>query len=461
MTRRPSRLLLPAFSAVALVPASTLSALAAQPAGSPSEAPARVLTLAEAERVALDHQPQLRVARAQTESAEAQAEQTGAPLLPQVTATAQYQRTTGNFVPRPGYLPTTGPIQGSGASVGSTISLNPAFDVWNFGINATQLIYDFGQTYGRYRASAATADSLRATERSTRLQVIAGVRRSYFAARAMKDLVKVAQETLSDQDKHLVQVQGYVTVGTQPEVALAQQKAAVASSRVALITAQNNYETSKAQLNQAAGIAGGTEYDVSDEELGPIEDEDQPLEALASKAIAARPELQALQKQRAAAQETLTSVRGGYGPTLAATGTATEAGIALDGLVPNWNVGLLLTWPVFQGGVTKATIHVAQAGVRTVDAQTALEELQVRLDVDTARLAVRAAKATIGAADDALTSAREQLTLAEQRYANAVGNIIELYDAQVAYTSAAAQVVQARYGLSAARAQLLAALGRT
>ena len=78
-----------------------------------------------------------------------------------------------------------------------------------------------------------------------------------------------------------------------------------------------------------------------------------------------------------------------------------------------------------------------------------------------ARLAVRAARATIGAAQDAATSARDQLRLAEQRFATGVGSIIELTDAQVVYTSAAAQLVQARYGLSAARAQLLAALGRT
>jgi outer membrane protein len=461
MIRRSSYLLMSAVPivgvfGVVLVPTSAAAESAA-------EAPARMLTLAEAERAAVEHQPQLLVARAQAASATAQAEQTGAPLLPQVTATAQYQRSTGNFAPRPGAFPSSPMmgINGAGTTPSNTVSLNPSWDYWNFGLNATQLIYDFGQTYDKYRAFSATADSARATERSTRLQVVANVRRAYFGARAMKDLVKVAQETLSDQDKHLVQVQAYVSVGTQPEVALAQQKAAVASARVALITTQNNYETSKAQLNQAAGITGGTEYDVGDEEIGPIEDEDQPLEVLASRAIAARPELLALQKQRVAAQETLSSARGAYGPTLSATANATESGIALDGLVPNWNVGLLMAWPIFQGGVTKATVHLAQAGVQTADAQAALEELQVRLDVDTARLAVRAAKATIGAADDGLTSAREQLKLAEQRYAQAVGNIIELYDAQVAYTSAAAQVVQARYGLAAARAQLLAALGRT
>ncbi|MGH7435021.1 MAG: TolC family protein, partial [Polyangiaceae bacterium] len=415
-----------------------------------------ILTLAEAERVAAEHQPQMLVARAQTDSARAQAEQSGAPLLPQVTATAQYQRSTGNFALRPGAVP-----QVAGATiVQPNWTLNPQYDVWNFGLNATQLIYDFGQTSDKYRAALASVEASRFTEGSTRVQVVSSVRRAYFTARAMKDLVNVARETVDDQQKHLDQVQGYVSVGTQPLIALAQQKSALATARVQLITSQNNYETAKAQLNQAAGIATGTEYDVADDDLGPVDDEDQPLEVLVSKAIAARPELAALERQRAAAQDTLSSARCGYGPTLQGTANATEAGIALDTLVPNWNVGLLLTWPIFQGGLTKGAIHVAEASVETADAQRSLEELQVRLDVDSARLAVRAAKATIGAADEALTNAREQLRLAEQRYATAVGSIIELYDAQVAYTTAAAQVVQARYGLAAARAQLLAALGR-
>jgi outer membrane protein len=273
--------------------------------------------------------------------------------------------------------------------------------------------------------------------------------------------VDVARQTLDDQNKHLMQVQGFVQVGTQPEVALAQQKAAVANARVQLITAQNTYETAKAQLNQAAGIMGGTDYDVGNEELPAVEDEDQPLDTLAAKALAARPEIVTFVREREAQEATLSSARGGYGPTLTANASATEQGTALDGLVPNWAAGLALTWPLFQGGLTQGQVRQAEASLESIDAQKQLEELQVRLDVDTARLAVRAAKATIGAADDALASAREQLHLAEQRYATGVGGIIELYDAQVAFTSAAVQSVQARYGLASARAQLLAALGRS
>ena len=58
---------------------------------------------------------------------------------------------------------------------------------------------------------------------------------------------------------------------------------------------------------------------------------------------------------------------------------------------------------------------------------------------------MQAAKATITAAEEALVNARDQLSLAEGRYKQGLGSVIELGDAQVAYTTAAAQAVQARF----------------
>ncbi len=175
---------------------------------------------------------------------------------------------------------------------------------------------------------------------------------------------------------------------------------------------QNNYETSKAQLNQAAGIVGGTDYDVGDEEVVAPEDEDQPLDALVGKAIAARPEIAALREAARVAgghaelrQGRLRAhaLRGGRGDRHR---REPHGRPGAGGLVPNWNAGLLLNWPVFQGGLTKAQVHQAQAGLDSIDAQRAVEVLQVRLEVDTARLAVRAAKATIGAVGKTRSTAR-------------------------------------------------------
>jgi len=85
---------------------------------------------------------------------------------------------------------------------------------------------------------------------------------------------------------------------------------------------------------------------------------------------------------------------------------------------------------------------------------------QIRLELEQARLGIRAAQALGAASEDALINARDRLRLAEGRYQAGVGNIIELGDAQLAQTAAAAQRVQADYQLFTARAQLLKALGR-
>ncbi|MGH7281614.1 MAG: TolC family protein [Polyangiaceae bacterium] len=422
----------------------------------PSSAPldaSRTITLAQVERAALAQQPQVVSARALTAAAEARAREVRAPLLPQVVGTAEYLRETGNFAPRPGAIP-------NNATSGGGSSLTTSYDFWQFGVTANQLIYDFGQTWGKWRAAEATADAQSASENALKLQTLFNVRRAYFNARAEKALVVVAKETLDNEKKHLVQIQGFVTVGTHPEIDLVQARTVLANAQVAYINAQNNYDVAKAQLNQAAGLFDTTEYDVGDEEAPPVPDEDQSLDILVSRAIAARPELAQIEKQRVAQQKTLSALKGGYGPALSATAGATENGVALDGLVPNWDVGLILSWPIFQGGLTRAQVDEAAANLDSVDAQKAVVLLQVRLDVEQARLAVRAAKASLGATEDAVTNGKEQLRLAESRYTTGVGSIIELSDAQVAYASAEAQAVQARYGLATARVQLLAALGR-
>jgi outer membrane protein len=455
-TAPPSSSVPPVTAATSPAP----SASATQGARAPDKAPELpVLTLAAAEHAALEAQPQLRVARAQTAVAQATADQLRSPLLPQVAGVASYSHQWGSFRTSAG---TAGNATvTTSTNTGGGQSLANSFDLYSFGVSASQLIYDFGQTGERYSAAKSSVEATRYEEAVTRLNIVSTVRQAYFSARANKDLVDVASETLDNQQKHLVQVQAFVQVGTQPEIALAQQKAAVANALVQLIAARNNYDTAKAQLNQAAGLMGGTSYDVLDEEEPPIDDEDQPLETLVEKAFASRPELANLWKQEDAQHATIRSAKGGYGPSIAASGGASEAGTSLDTLSPNVNVGVSLTWELFQGGLTAATVRQAEANLTSIKAQQDLELLQVQLGVNSAQLAVRAAKSTIGAANDALASAAEQLRLAEQRYATGVGNIIELDDAQVTYTGAAAQVVTAKYNLASARAQLLAALGRT
>jgi outer membrane protein len=427
----------------------------AAPAAPAQPPPARTLTLQQATETALHEQPQLRVSRAQVDAANARADEARAPLLPQITGTATYRFGTNNQVPGGTAIATTP----AGGPTTTTTTIGTS-SFWNFGLSANQLIYDFGQTTGRWRSAQANAAAQQYAERSTRLQTVLNVRTAYFQARSQKSLITVAHETLANFDRHLTQIQGFVELGTRPQIDLAQAKTDVANAKVQVIAAENNYASAKAQLNQAIGVAQSTDYDVIDDSLPPVAEEDQPTDTLVQAAALSRPELAQLGKQIEAQEQLVRSAKGNYAPTLGASTSVTEAGRELDNLRWNWSAQATLTWPLFQGGLTVAQVREAEANLVVARAQRDASMQQIRLDVEQARLAVRAAKASLDAVEEALTNAKERLRLAEGRYQTGAGSVIELGDAQIAMANAAAQRVTADYNLAAARAQLLKALGR-
>ncbi|MES1171711.1 MAG: TolC family protein [Bacteroidota bacterium] len=421
-------------------------------AGDPATATA-TLTLERAIDTALRNQPAVQQARASTEAAEGRVDQATSGLLPQIAINATYQRTTGNFSPRPG-------------ATSSAVQMAPpwstsTYNFFNAGVTASQLIYDFGQTPARRRAAIAGKDAVQAAERTAAFNVRLAVLQAFFRARAQKALIGVARAGVDNQQRHVDQIKGFTAAGLRPEIDLARVKTDLANARVVLINTQNAYDLAKAQLDQSMGVSAPAPYDVADNDLPAVDGEDAAAARLVEDALARRPELTALERQRLAQTQVASSLKGAYGPSLAATAAATETGTSLDRLVPNWLLGATLSWPIFQGGLTRGQVREANANVRVLDAQLDAFRLQVRLEIEQALLAVRAAKASIDAVAEAETSAREQLRLAEGRYRTGLGNAIELSDAQQALFGAEAQTVQAAFNLASARAQLLTALGKT
>jgi outer membrane protein len=403
-----------------------------------------VLTLDEALRQARANHPQLQAARAQTEVSSARVEEAKAPLLPQVSGSVAYQYGTFNA-----------PLAGAAA-----LSSGDTRGYYSASLGANQLLYDFGATSKKWNAAGATLKSQEENQRNFAVQVAFSLRQAYYTAAAARALVKVATETLTNQEAHLRQIQGFVEAGTRPDIDLAQARTDRANAKVQLINAQVAYDTGKALLNQAMGSERGTDYDV-DPQAGPaVPGEDAATDDLLAPALQARPDLASLARQIDAQELVIKSIQGNYAPALGASLGLTDRGYALDNLVWNWTAGLSLNWQIFGGGITKQQVRESRAAKVALRAQYDLQRQQVRADVEQARLGVRAAKAAIEATHEAAVNARIRLTLAEGRYQAGVGSVIELGDSQVALTAAAAQEVQAAYSLATARARLLQALGQ-
>ena len=431
-----------AFSAVNLLAVCAFCSKA-------SAAPARqTLTLDAAIDLALKSHPSEAQARATVDVASARVEENRSQYLPQVVGTGLYQRMTANPAHRPN-TPTLG-----------TQSWTQTYDYFTFGGTASQLIYDFGQTSGRWSSAQASESAATQSEHAVQVQIISNVRKAYFQARAQRDLIDVAAEAVANQKMHVDQIQKLFAQGMRPEIDQVTAETGLANAQVQLIIAQNAYDLACAAFSQAIGQSSATRYEPGSDDMPPVVDEDAPIDRLLESALHDRPELASFAKQREAQEKLVSAARGGYGPNLQAQASIAGTGVALDNLAPNWWVGALLTWPIFQGGLTHGQVAEAQANLRAINAQEDAFRLQVRIDVEQAALAVRAARATLNAALFVLENAKKQLQLAEGRYAAGMGSVIELSDAQVTRTMAAAQEVGARFSLASSRAALWGALGR-
>jgi outer membrane protein len=444
-------------SAAALLMALLCAAPAAARAGEadayqtlPSE-----LSLETALRIGRTLQPQRREARAQTDAAHARIDEAVSNLLPQVNVNLGYTRATSNYAPPPGGTSLTGTKPMTTAT--------PSFDSFNYwrnSLTATQLIYDFGQTWQTQKAARASAEQLEDTEHFTQLTTDLAIRTAFYTARATRDAVGVAKETLANQNKHVEQIQAFTEVGTRPEVDLLQARTDQANAEVTLINAQNDYATARAMLNQAMGVEAPATYEVTGEASPPLSGEGAPLETLVDEALRARPDVAAKIAALRAQDLKNKATAGQYGPTLSASTGLTYNGNELGNLVWNWSGGFSLSWALFQGGNVRASVREGNALSAAARAEVDIARQQARVEVDQARLTIIAGKAAISAAERSLANAKARLDLAEVRYRTGVGNGIELSDAQLAATNAGFQRLQALLKLDTARAQLQKALGR-
>jgi outer membrane protein len=429
------------MNATALLLALDVGQAVAQPAPT-------VLTLDDAVRAARENAPSLRAARASAHAAGARAYQSLAPLLPQLSGSGTWQRSTSNG-------PTLfGPTPPESLDMSGQLSLSAT---------ATQTVVDL-PAFARYGASRASARAEEGSSLAAELDAVLAARTAYFQARAAREQVGVARASLENQQAHFRQIEAFVQQGIRPPIDLAQARTDRANAKSQLVSAENGYATARVRLNQAMGIPGSIDYDVGAEPFPAVEGEERPLDAQLAEALAARPDVVAVEQRLLAAERSLSAAQGGWFPRLGVQAGASDVGPdGRDGgrnLTWNAYLGATLSWAPFQGGLTRAQVTEARALVEAQRAQGDMLVQQIRADVDSARLDVQAAQAVLEANREAVEAARDRLRLAEARYANGAGSSLELSDAQLARTNAEYQLVTAEYQLAQARARLLRALGR-
>jgi outer membrane protein TolC len=187
------------------------------------------------------------------------------------------------------------------------------------------------------------------------------------------------------------------------------------------------------------------------------------LSAAIESARVNRPELQQLYKLEKAANESVSSARGTYWPSLAASAGYEVLKSAADNDINHtrdgWTAGVQGSWAIFDGRATAG--RVAQA--RSVLAQTKLTSAEQQLAID---VEVRRAHSTLQEAVELVTAskavveqAEESVRLAKARFDAGTATQLDVLESQVALTEARTNEVEALYNHTVALASLRKAMG--
>lgn len=423
----------------------------------------RSLSLDEAVAAGLEASPALHASRAKADASSARAREVAALRLPAFKLGAGYTRLS--EVPP---FQVTLPI----APQPIVVSQN-YFNNWTLRLSAQQPLF----TGFRLEAGAESARMLEASAgwdlTKDRAEFVFAVKSAYWNLARARELEAVVADTIAQVQAHLKDVQAFYEQGllTRNEVLRAELQ--LSSTELMRIDARNASELARTALATLIGLPVESEIELSSSaesvaSLAPADlgGGETAGRSLLDEALAARPEIKASEFRIKASEAGLRSARSGWYPQVSLAGNYyylrpnPRILPALDKFKGTWDVGIAVSFDVWNWGQTRNQTEQAKAQLAQArDARKLLED-QAVLDVTQSRLALVQARDKIQVAAQAVGQAEENLRMVRDRFRQGVALNSDVLDAEVFLLQARTSKTQAGIDLAVAQARLEKALGK-
>ncbi len=420
--------------------------------------------LEEALRYAREHHPAVLAARARLAAFRAEAQVPGAQWAPSVGAFAEVVASTTNNS-------TTTVINNARVDL-PRIGATPLRDGGDWkpspstlvAVGVRQEVFDFG----RIAAQTAAADAATNVEafrgQAVRLDVDFAVAEAYYAVLAARAVLQAAASAEERSKTQRDFAKAGVDRGLRPPLELTRAEADVARFEVGRVRAQGGLAVAQGVFAAAVGVPSPL-LDAAAEGAPPAA-ASPPLAAALEQAVRRDPAILEAQA-RVALQRAQTQAIGAFlRPDLFLTGSLSGRAGGADPSsgeparyggwlphIPNWNVGIVLTLPLYDATVLarRDASRVAE-GARVAEARV-LEQRQSAA-VRQAYTAVEVARTALAALDRSVGAARANQEQADARFKAGLGTALEVADAEALRTDAEIQLAVGTFQIGRARALL-------
>ena len=327
-------------------------------------------------------------------------------------------------------------------------------------VHISMPLYSGGQLENQRESARYALNSADLTLENSRQEVKCQAASAYYNVLQQKSLVGVQEQAVEVLQEHLRHVTVQYEIGTIAKSDVLSTSVQLANSQQSLTTAQGNYRTAVAQLNNVLGLPVDTEiaasspmnfvkYDVTEE---------QCLEY----ALNHRPDGIAALYAVKSAQADTASAKSGYRPKVNAVINGNMSGEGVfkaDHSDELWMVGLELNWNIFDNGVTSAQVQRSKSAERKAESIAHQQIETIQLEVHNAYINLKTAEKNIEITTAAVGKAEEEFAIAQVRYTEGVDTNLNVMDAQEKVVETRNNYYTALYNYNTSRTELEKAMG--
>lgn len=408
--------------------------LPSNPAGVPG---AQLLSIKDAEQLAIKDNPQISVARLAALASQQRVREQKSNLWPTAVADLTAVDSQDNSRITAGGL--NNPVIYRRAAVGASV---------------TQLITDFGRTNNLISSASLAAKAESENAVATEEQIRLATDQAFYDALRAHSVTQVAQQTVNARQTVADQIQALFNSKLKSQLDLSFANVNLSQAKLLLLDAQNNENASLAALSAVLGLETLNKFQLV-EDTTALNSPTANIDDLIAQAFRQRPELLALDFEYQSARKFQSAERDLLLPAIRAAGAVGDTPVR-DPVISNWYgaVGVNVSIPIFNGFLY--TARAKEASLRTQAANERTREMRDRVarDVRTTWLNASTAYSRLSVSQELVNQANQALDLAQTRYKLGLSSIVELSQAQLQQTQAEIGNTDAMYEYRLAQAAL-------
>ncbi|MCX7879691.1 MAG: TolC family protein [Ignavibacteria bacterium] len=420
----------------------------------------KTYSLKECLDIALQNNPQIKIAETSISVAGAEITSAFGNFLPSVNFSLGYTRQLNQQeVPKIN-------IGGQTLQVGK---IEP--NSYNMGLSVSYDLFDGFRREAYYSQAKDKMNSAFSDFTKVTKDVTLNVIKAYANLVRNKKILESRKQDFEIGKKDLERIRSLYEVGSIPFTNVLSQEAELTNKEIQIITAENEVKNSKAYLLSLMGVAPELSIDVidsdlpedfTDEEIKKFRELFSNFDKIVDKAFANRLEIISLNQQIEAGKAALTIARATYFPTLSTYGGWSWANSEFNKFseLGRSYIGLSLRIPIFENFRTNYQIELARAQLIQLDMQKLQVEQTIRREIITSLNNLESAEKQLIATRRSLEYAEKNFQNISEKYRLGSVSSIDYYYANNLFINSKINHINAVIGYYIAQKEILYATGQ-